>query len=192
VVPTQNWRSANTIPRELRLADIKGQAFLASTPVNELAKITGSVNNLYNVNVDKEFDLSPQIKPLGGKYVLNIEMANLQDFTLYLTNAEGNQVIVGYDKVGNTYYTDRTRSGNVGFEKSFARKTIAPRIATGTGLSIKLLIDVASAEVFADDGLSVITNIFFPGEPLNLVRISAKEPLLIRKISYAAVSSSLK
>lgn len=192
VVPTQNWRSATTIPRELKLVDVGGQAYLTSAPVKELEKISGSAVTINDANVNGSFDLSPQLKPFGGKYVLNVELDHLQDMALYLTNAKGNEVVIGYDKASNSYYTDRTKAGESGFSQSFARKTIAPRIATGNSLSIKLVVDVASAEVFADDGLSVLTDIFFPEEPLNRLHISAPGPLHIKKISYAAVRPSLK
>ena len=191
VVPTQNWRSATTFPRELRLVEVNGQACLASVPVSELGKITGSPASMRGVEVNGELDLSEQVKPFGGKYLLDIELDNTEDFALHLTNNSGNEVIIGYDKASNTYYTDRSRSGDIGFEKSFARKTVAPRIAIGKGLSLKLLVDAASAEVFADEGLSVLTNIFFPKEPFTKLHISTKETLKIKKIHIVRVESSL-
>ncbi|MBD1362394.1 glycoside hydrolase family 32 protein [Mucilaginibacter sp. ZT4R22] len=192
VVPTKAWRSAMTIPRELKLKDVNGTLHLAAEPVSELAKITGPSASLENVTVNGDYDLSPQVSAFGGKYLLNIELANLEDITLHLSNAKGNEVLVGYDKASNTYYVDRTRSGDVGFEQSFARKTTAPRIAAGEGLSIKLLVDVASAEVFTDDGLSVLTNIFFPQEPLNQLHITSTGPLKLKKITYSGVKPSIR
>lgn len=191
VVPTKSWRSATTIPREFKLVDVKGQASLAAMPVEELSKITESTGTMENVTVNGDLDLSPKVKPFGGKYLLDLELNKREDFALRLTNAKGNEVVIGYDKASNTYYTDRVHSGDVSFEKSFARKTIAPGVAGSECLSMKILVDVASAEVFADNGLSVLTNIFFPEEPLNLLHITAKGPLQIKKISYAAVKSSL-
>jgi fructan beta-fructosidase len=192
VVPTKAWRSAMTIPRELKLTDVNGTLYLVAEPVSELAKITGPSASLENVAFNGDYDLSPKISAFGGKYLLNIELANREDITLHLSNAKGNEVLVGYDKASNTYYVDRTRSGDVGFEQSFARKTTAPRVAAGEGLSIKLLVDVASAEVFTDDGLSVLTNIFFPGEPLNQLHITSKGPLQLKKITYSGVKPSIR
>ncbi|RWY50079.1 glycoside hydrolase family 32 protein [Mucilaginibacter gilvus] len=192
VVPTKAWRSAMTIPRELKLRDVNGTLYLAAEPVAELAKITGPYASLQNVAINGGYDLSPKISGFGGKYLLNIELAKREDLTLHLSNANGNAVLVGYDKASNTYYVDRTRSGDVGFEQSFARKTIAPRVAAGEGLSIKLLVDVASVEVFTDDGLSVLTNIFFPQEPLNQLHIKSTGPLQLKKITYSGVKPSTR
>ncbi|AMR34101.1 glycosyl hydrolase family 32 [Mucilaginibacter sp. PAMC 26640] len=191
VVPTQNWRSANTIPRELKLRDVNGQAYLVAMPVKELAAITSSAGTLPEQTVNGKLDLSKSVSTFGGKYMVDLELPVREDIALHLTNASGDEVIIGYDKASNTYYTDRTKAGDLSFEKSFARKTIAPRIAGGESLSIKLLVDAASAEVFADGGLSVLTDIFFPKEPLNLLHITTKGPVKIKKIKYAAVKSSL-
>lgn len=187
VVPTQNWRSATTIPRELKLLDINGKAFLASEPVTELEKIIGPVTSMNQVEVNGDLDLSTQLKSADGKYLLDMELDSLQDIELHLSNSKGNEVVVGYDETNDTYYVDRTKSGEINFEQTFARKTFAPRITGGKHLSMKLLVDVASAEVFADGGLSVLTNIFFPDEPLNSLHITAKKPLKIKRISYSAI-----
>jgi fructan beta-fructosidase len=192
VVPTKAWRSAMTVPRELSLRDVNGIPYLAAEPVSEMAKITGASASIDNVTVNGDYDLSPKISAFNGKYLLNIELAKREDVTLHLSNAKGNEVLVGYDKASNIYYVDRTRSGDVGFESSFARKTTAPRIAAGEGLSIKLLVDVASAEVFTDDGLSVLTNIFFPQEPLNQLDIKSTGPLQLKKITYSGVEPSIR
>jgi sucrose-6-phosphate hydrolase SacC (GH32 family) len=69
---------------------------------------------------------------------------------------------------------------------------IAPRVAAGEGVSIKLLVDVASAEVFTDDGLSVLTNIFFSEEPLNQLYITSTGPLHVKKITYSGVKPSIR
>jgi fructan beta-fructosidase len=191
-VPTKTWRSATTIPRELKLAKVDGAFYLTSMPVKELALITETANRLYNVDVNGGYDLSPKIRPYNGKYLLDIQMTARRDFSLHLTNAKGNEVIIGYDMASDSYYVDRTRSGNIGFEKSFTRKSVAPRIARGEGISLKLLVDVASAEVFTDDGLSVLTNIFFPDEPLDQLHIKGIKSLHIQKITYAGVKASLE
>jgi fructan beta-fructosidase len=191
-VPTKAWRSAMTIPRQLKLKDVEGTLYLASIPVAELGKITTKAKSLESVMINGDYDLSSKIKSFGGKYLLNIQLEKHTSFALHLTNAKGNDVIIGYDKTSNTYYTDRSKSGDVAFTNNFSRKTIAPRVATGDGMSIKLLVDVASAEVFTDDGLSVLTNIFFPQEPLNQLHITSTGPLQLKKITYSGVKPSLR
>jgi len=192
VVPTQSWRSATTIPRDLQLVDVNGQAYLTSQPVKELEQITRSEIKMDDVDVNGNLDLSKQLTSFGGKYLLNLELDSLQDISLHLSNAKGDEVVVGYDKTSNMYYTDRTRSGQIDFEQTFARKTIGPRISPNKRMSLKLLVDVASVKVFADAGLSVLTNIFFPAEPLQFLNIRTKAPLKIKEITYSSVNTTLK
>ena len=59
-VPTQQWRSAMTIPRDLALQNINGDIRLTSTPANNYnsLKIGGYFRK--QILVDKEANLSPK------------------------------------------------------------------------------------------------------------------------------------
>jgi fructan beta-fructosidase len=46
-------------------------------------------------------------------------------------------------------------------------------------MSLKLVVDVASIELFADNGTTVMTAIFFPDQVLNQLSILSKMPLSI-------------
>ncbi len=104
------------------------------------------------------------------------------------TSAEGDELIAGFDKNTNTIYVDRRKAGNIDFEKSFARKALAPRISSSRQLSLKIFIDAASLELFADNGLTVQTNIFFPNAPLNQLSIEAKQPFTIEQLKISKIS----
>ncbi|RYY37526.1 MAG: glycoside hydrolase family 32 protein, partial [Sphingobacteriaceae bacterium] len=186
-VPTQSWRSATTIPRELKLVDEKGALHLASVPVKELDAIKGKASTLNNITVKGNYDLSGKISPLGSKYELDLTTAN-ESFSLNLTNAKGEELVIGYDKANNSFYVDRDKSGDLSFANNFARKIIAPRISTSNQISVKLVVDVASAEVFADDGRTVLTTIFFPTETLNQLHIKSAN-LVIQKLQYSGIHS---
>jgi fructan beta-fructosidase len=91
----------------------------------------------------------------------------------------GQKVIVGYDKAANQYYIDRTASGNVDFEKGFAARRTAPRLSTKNNLGLILIVDHASIELFADKGLSVMTEIFFPDSDYSMFSVqSADQPTI--------------
>ncbi|RYD86797.1 MAG: hypothetical protein EOP54_29825 [Sphingobacteriales bacterium] len=82
------------------------------------------------------------------------------------------------------------KAGDVSFEQGFAKKIIAPRNATGD-ISLKVIVDAASAEVFADDGRTVLTTIFFPKEPLSQLHIKAAKPLKILKLNHVGIASAI-
>lgn len=50
-------------------------------------------------------------------------------------------------------------------------------------------MDVASVELIADDGLTVMTGIFFPNEPFNKVKIKSPDYFVINELRYAEMKS---
>lgn len=159
-VPTKLWRNAMTIPRELSLRKINGQLLVASKPVKELNYL-----KLTKVAVKHNQLLPPQS-------ILHLSTSKLQSYSITLSNNIGNKVIIGYDKTANQYYIDRTQSGNANFSKNFAGSFTAPRLAVSQKSDLILVIDAASVELFADNGITVMTAIYFPNKPL--IRVDVK------------------
>lgn len=178
VVPTGNWRSACTIARELKLVKTGGQYLVASVPVREYDKITGKVITAENVTAN-HFPLHAQ----PGK--LSLSFAKAASFSITLSNNRGEQMVIGYDRAKNEYFTDRRKSGDVGFARGFGGRYTAPRFTIKPAMDLTLIIDDASVEVFADGGLSVMTSIFFPGKNYTDISISSEEK--IAKVVFLAI-----
>jgi fructan beta-fructosidase len=179
VVPTVEWRSAMTIPRELRLEHVGDSIFLASKPVQELNQISfdrSTVNNMKDTN-----------RKLNIPARIDLDIENANDFSITLSNDNGEEVVIGFDKKQNQYFIDRTKSGNTAFYKSFAAKHTAPRLTAGENMNISLIIDVASVELFADDGLTVMTEIFFPSKPCDQLHVQSTVP--VKTISFSSLKS---
>jgi fructan beta-fructosidase len=189
-VPTQSWRGANTLPRELKLVQTGHQLSLVSAPVKELNAIIQTPVIFNNLQSKRSYNLSASIKRFDSRYVLDLSTSNTTSFAIRLFNQRGDELIAGYDKKTNTIYVDRRKSGKVDFEKSFARKTLAPRISSSRQLSFKLFVDAASLELFADNGLTVQTNVFFPNAPLNQLSIEAGQPINIRQLKISGISAT--
>jgi fructan beta-fructosidase len=160
VVPTTKWRSAMTIPRELILKKVNNDWRVASVPVKELNAIQGK-----KVMINSSSSLQLPAR-------LNLKMDVIQDFHITLSNNLGEQLIIGFDKNANQYYIDRTISGKTSFHAEFASKSVAPRFTSNKKMDMTLVIDVSSVELFADEGLSVMTAIFFPNKPYNKIQLS--------------------
>ncbi|CAM3932533.1 glycoside hydrolase family 32 protein [Mucilaginibacter galii] len=189
-VPTQSWRGANTLPRELRLSKIGKTLSLASVPVKELSKIVQPSMVLNNLKGKRSYNLSSKIQRLNSRYMLELTTSNNTSFAIKFGNKEGDELIAGYDKKTNTIYVDRRKAGKVYFEKSFARKALAPRISSSKQLSLKIFVDAASLELFADNGLTVQTNVFFPNAPLNQLSIEAGQPITIKQLKISGISAT--
>ncbi|MBC7760186.1 MAG: glycoside hydrolase family 32 protein [Phormidesmis sp. FL-bin-119] len=192
VVPTEKWRSAMTIPRELSLKAIDNTLFLASEPVKELRKNMPKTYTMNNILVNGSLDLSDQIQAFNGQYQLKFSSDQITNYSIVLSNDGGEELVIGFDKKANQYYIDRSRAGKINFEKGFGAKHTAPRISVDAGTHITLVVDVASVELFADSGLTVMTDIVFPNKTLNKVSIKSTDGLMLKSLSYSKIDGIWK
>lgn len=189
VVPTKSWRSAMTIPRELSIKHIEDQRLVASKPVPELNSLQSKILSFKDIQVTKSVDLTKLTGSKSTTYNINLSLEKLNNFSLVLSNDLNEKVIIGYDKSNNNFYIDRTESGKVDFEKSFAGKHTVQRFLKADAADLALYIDVSSVELFADDGLSVMTEIFFPNKPYDHVEIQSAEGVFIKKMDFTSLKS---
>jgi fructan beta-fructosidase len=154
VVPTEKWRSANTLPRDLKLVALDGKYVLASTPI---AAVANYVTSTKTIKSNQQIETTSALQRLSAQ-------VPVQDFAITLSNAKGEKVIIGYEASSNRYFVDRDASGDMKFSNKFARKAYAPRLSKAKTIDFTLITDVASAEFFADGGLSVLTTCYFPSE----------------------------
>ena len=184
LVPTEKWRSAMTLPRNISLQKSGNKYLLTSKPVNELTAISEQPITLTDVEAGS-YDVSAKTGELAGPAMLKINTEKIETFSITFSNSKNEKIIVGYDKATNNFFIDRTQSGNVSFEKGFAGKHIAPRLSDNAKMEFTLIVDNASLELFADDGLSVMTEIFFPTEPLTDIRIQSPDNFKIKTLEYS-------
>jgi fructan beta-fructosidase len=170
-VPTQKWRNAMTIPRELALKQINGEIFLTSNPVKEMENIASNA-----------LPVSLKGAKLPVQYQLSFSRDKIMDFTIVLSNKAGEQLSIGYRKQGNTYFIDRSHTGNVNFSNDFLKPLTAPRLTNSAQINIKLIADAASVELFADDGLTNMTAIFFPKTSFDHLHIKNQNGMTIKNL----------
>ncbi|GAA4466489.1 glycoside hydrolase family 32 protein [Nibrella saemangeumensis] len=191
VVPTSAWRSATTVPRELGLTEVNKELYLTSAPVKELDALNGKTIRLNNISVKGQYDLTAKTGGPSGLFKLTLSAAATQDFAIVLANEQGNELVLGYDKAANQYYIDRSKAGKTAFEKGFGKRHTAPRLSTDGSVSLTLLADVASVELFADNGLTVMTDIFFPETDMKKVFIKSGTGVSIRTLQYTPLTPSV-
>ena len=192
VVPTTNWRSAMTLPRELQLKRVDNNLVIASQPVAEFSGIQSESIFLKKFKFADSLDLSKKAGAIKFPCRLNFTVKNAGDFSLSLSNDLGEVLLVGYDKTTNQYFIDRTKSGKSDFEKGFAARHTAPRVTSKSNINMSLVIDVSSVELFADDGLTTMTDIFFPKKPYNKILLQGKSKTVIKELEYIKLRSTLQ
>ncbi|RYY56166.1 MAG: glycoside hydrolase family 32 protein [Chitinophagaceae bacterium] len=179
-VPTEKWRSAMTIPRTLSLKEAGGKAFLAALPVKETEK-------LGTVLKDAAPEKDGKILIAGKDSLFRLSFATQdENFEISFSNSSAEKFVIGFDKPSNRFYMDRTAAGAAGFYPAFAARHWAPRVGNGN-VKIDLLVDLASVELFADEGLTVMTDIFFPVTSFNTVSVSSANVSGIRDLKYIPI-----
>ncbi len=189
VVPTRNWRGAMTIPRELYLKEVNKKVFLASKPVKKFDKMLVKSTTVSNINIKNSYNLGTKLGAKGSLFQLSLTDIAANDFSIVLSNKKGEELVIGYDKTANQYFIDRRKSGRIDFETGFAKRHVAPRISTNKNISLKIIADVASVELFADDGLTVMTDIFFPNQVYTTVTIRSSKGVTVKKLIYTGVKT---
>ena len=191
LVPTHPWRSAMTIARDIGINKIGDKFMLTSIPAKELKMLNGSTTNLQNIDATN-YDITAATSKMEGPARLKFNAAKIENFTITLSNDFGEKLIIGFDKAANNYYIDRSKSGNIAFEKGFGAIATAPRIAQWDSTDLELVIDNASVELFADGGLTTMTAIFFPNQLFSNIGIASAQGFKIDNLAFNKMKSGLK
>ena len=162
-VPTMQYRSANSVPRDLDLYEYQGQTYCGVTPSPELAaarpkKATKTLT-----------EACEMVVTLRG------------NATITLANDKGEQVVMTYDEKSRTFAMDRTKSGQKDFSDDFAALTVAP--VHGKMSQLRLFIDRSSIEAFDADGKMAMTNLVFPTKPYNKVLVKGKAKYVVYNLN---------
>lgn len=91
--------------------------------------------------------------------------------TFRFSNAKNEYLDVGYDADSKTYFVDRTKAGKSDFNKNFAARHTGQASYEHENIDLLIYLDLASVELFADNGQCVMTEIFFPTEPFQKIQI---------------------
>lgn len=174
-VPTMQYRSANTLPREIGLfRGEDGQVYASSVPSPELTAMRGRI-----VADCRRSGIGAKARsfklPSDGvcEIMLEIDAQKARTVTLTLSNSVGDKVDMIYDPSSATLSFDRRKSGIVDFSEAFPAITVAPTFNSDRKISLRLFIDKSSIEVFGNDGRFVMTNLVFPRVPYSTLSIAS-------------------
>nr|WP_311460880.1 DUF4980 domain-containing protein [uncultured Prevotella sp.] len=149
-VPTQQFRSANGLPRDLGLYSYNGEDYVSVKPSPE---------------VFAAFEKKPSGRLQSAAY---IEVTNIKsNASIVLSNDKGERVTMVYDGKNATFSMDRTESGVTDFHSDFKAKTVAP--TNGIIKSMQIFIDRCSIEAFDTEGKVAMTNLVFPSKPYDKI-----------------------
>ncbi len=149
-VPTKQFRSANSIPRDLGLFTCGEETYVSVVPSKEMLAVRGA-----------------KLKKPAEACEIVVDVKGSAD--IVLSNTKGEEVVMRYDAQQQTFAMNRTKSGDVSFSEAFPCTTTAPTY--GTIRQLRLFIDRCSIKVFEAEGKMAMTNLVFPSEPYNNIKV---------------------
>ena len=150
-VPTLQYRSGNSIPRDLGLFEYKGETYCSVVPSPEM---TAARSKKATKSLSESCEMVVNLKG---------------NATITLSNENGEKVVMYYDAKAETFSMDRTKSGKMDFSNDFAATTKAPTY--GKISQLRIFIDKSSIEVLDAEGKMAMTNLVFPTKPYNKVTV---------------------
>ena len=160
-VPTMQFRSTNSILRDLSLYQYEGETYCAVRPAKEMDAARGK-------KIARPTDRCEIVVTLKG------------DARITLSNGSKERVVLDYDAETASLDCDRRHSGQCSFSDAFPTVVTAP--VHGSLRTLRIFIDKSSIEVFDADGRLSMTNLVFPSSPYNRISVKGKASAKIYEI----------
>jgi levanase/fructan beta-fructosidase len=149
-VPTKQFRSANSIPRDLGLFRHGEETYVSVLPSEEMMAVRGE-----------------KVKKPTEACEIVVDTKTTTE--IVLSNTKGEQVTMKYDGQQQRFSMERVKSGDVSFSEAFPCVTEAPTL--GVVKQLRIFVDRCSIEVFDAEGKMAMTNLVFPSEPYNMLKV---------------------
>ena len=193
LTPTQQFRSQNALPRELKLytAD-NGEQLVSAAPVKETEALRNKATDLGAFEGEKQAKIDND-----GAFELDFDLqaGTADKCGVEIANDKGEKVSIYYDVKAQRFVMDRAESGitefgnkvephqldnaqslkrykevTVNYHNAFALGTWAPVPVKADAHHVQIFVDKSSVELFVDGGRIAMTNLVFPNEPYNQLR----------------------
>lgn len=193
LTPTQQFRSQNALPRELKLytAD-NGEQLVSAAPVKETEALRNKATDLGSFEGEKQAKIDNE-----GAFELDFDLqaGTTDKCGVEIANAKGEKVSIYYYVKAQRFVMDRAESGitefgnkvephqldnaqslkrykevTVNYHNAFALGTWAPVPIKANTHHVQIFVDKSSVELFVDGGRIAMTNLVFPNEPYNQLR----------------------
>jgi len=169
-VPTGDWRSQMTLPRELSLRKSGGDYKVIQHPVKELAAYFSQIEEIHNVSVS---DNGPKKYSMKGSYleiILNLERVNASQFGITLHHTKEQSTSITFDSTEKVMSLNRQKSGEIDFSTNFPHDQKL-KMENINNIELRIVIDSSSVELFVNDGEYALTSLIYPDEVCDALSI---------------------
>lgn len=168
-VPCSPWRSAMTLPRELKLIEVDGRPLLTADIVAEVQQQAGEWQT-----VTQGTSFHPE-----AAYQLRVSVPTTGSSQLTLSNEQGQSYAIDiYGQSGILVAHRTSQSGVTTFHGNFAMPSLrAPLNAAADGtVTLDLYVDQSSIELLTDGGRTSQTDLVFPATIYDRVTLTETVP----------------
>jgi len=182
---TKTWAGAATFPREITITKTGNIYRLRQNPVTELASLYGNALKLRHIKVNDTYPLLSKVNAEKAPLDIQLEFNNShppEQYGLRLKNSNGEYIEMIYDSKAGQFIVDRTKATSAKIHNRYASIQKISYKSAGNSMHWRLLIDVASVELFAADGEVVFTNTVYPSIPFDQLELFSKNgPIELKK-----------
>jgi fructan beta-fructosidase len=162
--PTAIWRGAQSLPRELSLAQFPDGLRLIQKPIDETKTLRErEFLQLSNVSVPMATQAMHLANVRGDTLEIEAELApvDAKEMGFRLRKGGSEETVLGLTPENKEVFVDRTRSGEVSFAPEFPgrHKTV---LRQSSRVKLHIFLDRSSVEVFVNDGEEVLTDRIYP------------------------------
>ncbi|MCD7034363.1 glycoside hydrolase family 32 protein [Metabacillus sp. GX 13764] len=174
-LPTKEWRSAMTLPRELSLYTGVNGVQLSQKPAAEIKEFRKKEHTYSEMtllsNTEKVFTMPSPLLEVTAE----IEKKDAGVFGICIQNANQEKTAILYNAGKGMLSVDRTNAGESSFSESFPSIQTAILELENNRLKLQILIDASSIEVFANGGKTAFTSLLFPNHPYEEIVLFSNE-----------------
>jgi fructan beta-fructosidase len=162
--PTAIWRGAQSLPRELSLAQFPDGIRLVQKPIAETKSLRDrEFLQLSNASVPTAMQAMHLADVRGETLEIEAELApgDAKEIGFRLRKGGAEETVLGINTEKKEVFVDRTRSGLVSFAPEFSGRYKAA-LRESSRVKLHIFQDRSSLEVFVNDGEVVLTDRIYP------------------------------
>src|SRR5579864_1449161 len=162
--PTAAWRGAQSLPRELSLAQFSDGIRLVQKPIAEMKLLRErELLQLSDVTVPVAMEAMRRANVRGNTIEIEAEIApeDAKEMGFRLRKGGTEETVLGVTPATREVFVDRTRSGQVTFAPEFPGRHNAV-LRQSSRVELHLFLDRSSVEVFVNDGEEILTDRIYP------------------------------
>jgi fructan beta-fructosidase len=175
-IPTSTWRSAMSLPREVRLVTTPEGPRLHQAVVSQIADLRR--NRAASKVTQRRIAEGHALLPMSGDVVqidVVLDLGSASSAGISVLGGSESATRIGYDTRRRELFVDRTDSGETTFHPAFPSIERAPVASRRGVVSFRVYVDRASVEVFTKDGLTTITDQVFPESGARAIGVWAED-----------------